>query len=235
MDEESASSSPMRNLQDTISQFSDQCGAACVKCAIIKGDKPRLYLADITIQHKNDTPIEEKIQEYDTIVLAVIPITLDELKALVEDLESGQIMLKSLGMVNAECILEDGHDNSPSRTHYNGYYYDWPCRCFRASLTSQEPFPDPYGSMVGAGLPAYPRVHEAIHAFFQHKHAPTQYNPICINFLIPDYGARIKELRVDGEDVSVSVDARELTIDDLIVQIACNQVRGVGDTEGVPF
>ena len=39
--------------------------------------------------------------------------------------------------------------------------------------------------------------------------------------------ARIKELRVDGEDVSVSVDARELTIDDLIVQIACKK-RGVG-------
>lgn len=152
---------------------------------------------------------------------------LDELKILVEELESGQIRLKSLGMVGAENRLDDKYDNAPSRTHYNGYYYDWPCRCFRTLLMSQKPFPDPYGSMVGVGLPAYPRVHEGIHAFFQHKHAPTQYNPICINFLIPNYGARIKELRINGKDVSVLVDVKELVVDDLIVQISCKK-RGIG-------
>ena len=223
MDQESVPSSPIRNLQDAISQFSDQYGMACIKCAIMKGDKPYLYLADITIQHKSDISVEEKIQEYDNIILAVIPMALNELKVLVEELKSGQIRLKSLGAVNAECNLENRHDDTPSQTHRNGYYYEWPCRCFRASLTSQEPFPDPYDPIVSVGLPAYPNIHEAIHAFFQHKDAPTQYNPICINFLIPDYGARIKELRIDGKDISVLVDCKELDVEDLIVQISCKK------------
>ena len=196
---------------------------ACVKCAIIKEDKPYLYLADITIRHKNDVPIETKIQEYDNVILAVVPLTLDELKAIVGDLKSGQIYLKSLGMVNAENNLEEHQNYVSSRTHYAGYYYDWPCRCFRAPLTRQNPFPDMHNPMVKTGLPAYPNVFEACHAFFQHKEATTQYKPVCINFLIPDYGARIKELKIDGKEISVSVENKELVKDGLVVQISCKK------------
>ena len=220
MNQESAPSSPIHNLQDAINQFSDQYRMACVKCAIIKGDKPCLYQADITMQHKNDVPIEEKIQEYDNIILAVMPMTLDELNVLVKELELGQINLKSLGVVNAEGHLGNHHDNVPSRTHCNGHYYDWPCHCFRASLTSQDSLSDPYGPMVHVGLPAYPTIFEAFHEFFQRRYDPNQHNPICINFLIPDYRARINELRIDGKDILVSVDGKESVNKDLIVQIA---------------
>ena len=227
MTRKSASGQPMRILQNTINQFSDQYGMACVKCAIINEDEPYLYLADITIRHKNDTQIEEKIQEYDNIILAVVPLTINELKTLVGEMESGHMRLKSLGRINAENDLEGHHDYVPSRTHYNGYYYDWPCRCFTASLTRQAPFPRMRDPVVKTGLPAYPNAFEACNAFFQHGMDATQYNPVCINFLIPDYGARIHELRIDGKEISVSVESKELAMDSLVVQISCKR-RGNG-------
>ena len=223
MDKESTSDSRIQKLHDLINQFSNQYGMACIKCAIIKSDKLYLYLADITILHKNDTPVKEEIQEYDDIILAVIPITLDELNLLVKNLESGQIDLKSLGVINAENTLDDRHDFVPSCTHYNGYYYDWPCCCLRASLTNQKSFPEMNNPMVKIGLPSYPSGFEACHAFFQHKNASTQYNPVCINFLIPDYRARINNLKIDGKSISVSVDSKEQTINDLIVKISCKK------------
>lgn len=227
MTQKFASGGPIRILQDAISQFIDQYGMAYVKCAIIKDDEPYLYLADITIQHKNAIPIEETIQEYDNVILAVVPLTLPELKTLVGEMESGQICLKSLGTVNAKNNLQERQDNVPSRMHYNGYYYDWPCRCFRASLDRQDPFPGMRDPVVKTGLPAYPHVFEACNAFFQHRDPPTQHNPVCINFLVPDYRARINELKIDGKEISVSVESKELTTDRLVVQISCKR-RGNG-------
>ena len=227
MDKESTLNSPIQRLHDLINQFSNQYGMACIKCAVIKRDKLYLYLADITILHKNDTPVKEEIQEYDDIILAVIPITLHELNLLVKDLESGQINLKSLGVINAENTLGDRHDFVPSCTYYNGYYYDWPCSCLRASLTNQKSFPEMNNPLVKIGLPSYPSGFEACHAFFQHKDAPTQHTPVCINFLIPDYRARINNLKIDGKSISVSVDNKEQIINNLIVKISCKK-RGSG-------
>ena len=59
--------------------------------------------------------------------------------------------------------------------------------------------------------------------FFQHREAPTQYDAVCINFLIPDYGARINELKIDGKEILVSVESRELAMDKLAVQILCKR------------
>ena len=223
MNQKFTSAGPIQMLQDTINQFIDQYGMACIKCVIIKEDEPYLYLADITIQHKNDTPIEEKIQEYDNIILAVVPLTLNELKTLVGEMESGQIHLKSLGAINAKNSLQNNHDYVSSWTHYNGYYYDWPCYCFRASLDKQDPFRGMRDPIVKTGLPAYPNVFEACNAFFQHRETPTQYDAICINFLIPDYGARINELKIDGKEILVSIESKELVMDNLVVQILCKR------------
>lgn len=227
MDQKPISGLPVQTLRDTIKQFADHYGKAYAKCAIIKDGEPYLYLADITIQHKNDIPIEEKVQEYDNVILAVVPLALSELETLVEEMQSGQIRLGSLGTINARNAIQDHLDRVPSRTHYNGYYHDWPCRCTRASLTRQDPLHGMNDPVVKAGLPAYPHVLEACNAFFRHKTPTTQYEPICINFLIPDYRAKINELKIDGKEISVLVESKESAMDDLLVQISCKK-RGMG-------
>ena len=228
MGEESTSGQPIRILRDAMSHFPHRYGTACVKCAIMKDDgELYLYLADITVLHKDDAPVEERVQVYDHVVLAVVSLTVGELETLVDNLESGQIHLKALGTVNAKNSLQDRSDWVPSRTHYNGYYHDWPCRCFRVILDNLKHFSGMRFPMAKMGLPAYSNAFEACNAFFRHETAATQDYPVCVNFLIPDYGARIRELKIDGKEISVSVDSRELDMDGLVVQITCKR-RGEG-------
>ena len=111
---------PKQRMREIMDRLSDQHGLAYIKCAVIKRDDDEqcLYLAGVKIQHKDDYPISETVQRYDNVTLAVVPLTLDELKTLFEDLDSGKINVKSLGRINAKNVIELTHCQISSRTHY---------------------------------------------------------------------------------------------------------------------
>ena len=220
---------PQQRMREIMDRLSDQYGLAYIKCAVIKREDSEqcLYLADVKIQHKDDYPIRETVQRYENVTLAVVPLTLDELKTLLEDLDSGKINVKSLGCINAKNVFELTHCQISSRTHYAGYRDDWPSHGFRTSLSKEEgPFKDLSRPLIKPGLPAYPNFFEACNVFFQHEQPPNQYEPIVINFLIPDYGARINVLEIAENQIWVSVERRELPLTDLAVQIFCTKPNG---------
>ena len=225
---------PKQHMHEIMDRLSDQYGLAYIKCAVIKREdgKQCLYLADVKIQHKDDYPIRETVQRYENVTLAVVPLTLDELKTLLEDLDSGKITLKSLGRINAKNVFEPTHYQISSRTHYAGYRDDWPSHGFRASLSKEGPFKDLSRPLIKPGLPAYPNFFEACNVFFQHEQPPNQYEPTVINFLIPDYGARINVLEIAENQIWVSVERRELPLTDLAVQIFCTKPNGKHQNSG---
>ena len=229
MSEHFSLDNPKQRMREIMDRLSDQYGLAYIKCAVIKREDGEqcLYLADVKIQHRDDYPIKEKVQRYDNVTLAVVSLTLDELKTLLEDLDSGKINLKSLGRISAKNVFELIHCQISSRTHYAGYRDDWPSHGFRASLSKEEgPFKDLYRPLIKPGLPAYPNFFEACNVFFQHEQPPNHHEPIVINFLIPDYSARINVLEIAENQIWVSVERRELPLTDLAVQIFCTRPNG---------
>ena len=217
---------PKQHMHEIMDHLSDQYGLAYIKCAVTKREDGEqfLYLADVKIQHKDDDPISETVHRYKNVTLAVVPLTLDELKILLEDLSSGTIRLKPLGRINAKNSFEQTHYHISSRTHYAGYYNDWPSHGFRASLSKEGgPIKDPHVPLIKPKLPAYPSFFEACNVFFQHEQSPNQYDPIVINFLIPDYGARISVLEIAENQISVSVERKELPLKNLAVKIFCTK------------
>ena len=223
MNESFSSKDPKQRMCELIRQFSEQYGLAYIKCAIIEEDEQYLYLADIKIQHKYDTPVRETIQKYENVILAIIPLTLDELETLIGDLDSGKINLKPLGHINAKNDFDPTYFHVSSRTHCAGYYDDWPNYGFRASLTGEKHFEYISRPLIRSGLPAYPSLFEACKVFFQHGQSINQHTPIKIDFLIPNYGARIKILEITEKQVAVSVEMKELPLNDLAVQIFCTK------------
>ena len=224
MNEHFSTKTPAQHMLETIRRFSAQYGLAYIKCAIIKDDdddEQYLHFAEVKIQHKNDQLIEEKIQEYENIILAVIPLTLDELESVIKELDLGKINLKSLGRINAENGFEQSYEHVSSRTRYNGYYNDWPSYCFRASLNEQKTFSKMSRRLIKLGLPAYPNFFEAFKVFFQPTQDLNHYNPTIVNFMIPNYDARISLLKIAGDQISVSVECKEISLGDLVVQIFC--------------
>ena len=224
MNESFSSENPKQRIHELIQQFSDQYGRAYIKCAIIEEDEQYLYMADIKIQYKCDVPVTEKIQRYENVTLATIPLTLDELEKLIVELDSGKINLKSLGCVNAKNEFDPTYWHVSSRTHYNGYYDDWPNYGFRASLSNEgKPFRNISKPLIKSGLPAYPNFLEACNVFFQHKQYSSQYTPVKIDFLIPNYDARINVLKITEKQISVSIERRKSPLSDLAVQIFCTK------------
>lgn len=224
MNESFSSENPKQRMRKLIRQFSDQYGQAYIKCAIIKEDEQYLYMADIKIQYKDDDSVMERIQKYGNIILAVIPLTLGELEKLIADLDFGKINLKSLGRINAKNEFDPTYWHVPSRTHYNGYYDDWPSYGFRASLSNEgKPFRNISKPLVESGLPAYPNFFEACNVFFQHRQPSSQYTPVKIDFLIPNYDARINTLEITEKQISVSIERKKSPLSDLAVQIFCTK------------
>ena len=229
MSERFSLDNPKQRMREIMDRLSDQYGLAYIKCAVIKREDGEqcLYLADVRIQHKDDYPIRKAVQRYENVTLAVVPLTLNELKTLLEDLGSGKINLKSLGRINAKNVFELSHCHISSRTHYAGYRDDWPSHGFRASLSKEEcPFEDLSRPLIKPKLPAYPNFFEACNVFFQHERPLNQDGPTVINFLIPDYSARISVLEIAENQIWVSVERKELLLADLAVQIFCTKPNG---------
>ena len=224
MNESFSSKNPKQRMRELIQQFSDQYGAAYIKCAIIEEDERYLYMADIKIQHKCDVPVIEAIQRYENVTLATIPLTLDELEKLIVELDSGKINLKSLGHINAKNGFDPTYWHVSSRTHCAGYYDDWPNYGFRASLSNEEkPFRNISKPLIKSGLPAYPNFVEAYNVFFQQKQYSNHDAHGKIDFLIPNYDARINVLEITEKQISVSIERKKSSLSDLAVQIFCTK------------
>lgn len=227
MSEKFSLKNPKQRIREIIDQFSAQYGSVSVKCAVINDNNEQyLYQADIKIQHKDDSPIKETVQKYDNIILATISLTLDELRILLEDLNSEKLNLKSLGCINAQNSFEPTYWHIPSRTHCAGYRDEWPCYGFRTSLSKKTSFKDLSRPLVKLGLPPYPNFFEACNVFFRHEMRLTAHEPVNINFQIPDYGARINTLEIAENRISILTDRKELPLHNLTVQILCTKSNG---------
>ncbi len=207
-------------LKKTIRENADSYGSCYVKLAIVKQDRVNyLYLADIRIQHGKEPQIKEAIYDYQDAVLATIPVKLHDLQGLIDELESGQIVVGSLKDIKAKGGFENDIHVVPSRTRYAGFYEEWPSRCLRYSLDQKVALNNVASHLVRLGQPSYPSLLEACRVFFGHEYNPAQYGPVCINFMIPDFRARIKTLEIGGRQISVIAERREQPMEGLRVKI----------------
>ena len=207
-------------LKKTIRENEDSYDSCYVKLAIVKQDRVNyLYLADIRIQHGKEPQIKEAIYDYQDAVLATIPVKLHDLQGLIDELESGQIIVGSLKDIKAKGGFENDIYVIPSKTKYAGFYEEWPSWCLRYSLDQKVTLNNVASHLVRLGQPSYPSLHEACRVFFGHEYSPTQYSPVCINFMIPDFRARINTLEIGGRQISVLVERREHPMEVLRVKI----------------
>lgn len=215
---------PKEFLKEIIRDKSENYGDGYIKMVIVKEKGENyLYLADIKIQHKEDPPLEEVVHEYEYAILATIPIKMEELLKLFDELETGRITIKSLKNIK----LKGGFDQScyqiSSKTRYAGFYSEWPSWCERFSINENINLQNVYHHLTKPGQPAYPDVYEACHAFLQHEYKPNRNTPIGINFIVPDFRARIKFLEIAENQISILVEHREIPLDNLLVQVYCTK------------
>ena len=211
-------------LKNFIQKNRQNYGDVLLKIILVKESNGiYLYLADVTIHHKEDPPINEQIFDYDHAVIATIRLDIDELLKFLDDIELEEIELKSLGRIKIPGSFDQDCYHISSRTRYAGYYDDWPSLCGRFSSKHNTSLQNVYLHLSKPGQPAYPNVYEACHAFFQHEYSPNQNSPVGINFMIPDYRSRIKFLEIAEKQISVLVETKEISMDKLLIQAYCKK------------
>jgi len=225
-------SEPRKSLVDTIRKNSSKYGNAVLKLVIVKENSQNyLYEGEVTIQYKNEEPIDDKIHEYDFAILATISISLHELLDLIASLEDGKISIKNISEIITEGKFEESCYQISSRTRYAGFYNNWPCWCFRfSSANSRVHLSNLHNHLIKPGKPPFPDVFDATHAFLNSEYKPNVNTPIGLDFLIPDYRAKISTLEIAEKKITVFTDKKELNDNQLIVQVYCES----GENEVYP-
>lgn len=213
---------PFEFLKDAVMNNSDWYGSGYVRLAAVRKDgRMYLWLADVGILHRKESPVREVIRDYRSVVLATIPVGMHELTEIVDELRSGHIDVGALKDIDAGGSFEDQAYHVPGGSGFMGFHNEWPSLGLRYSLEERGPFGSMLDPLVGPGLPVYPSLHEAIRTFFNHESHPPQYSPICINFTIPDFRARIKSLEIAEKRIEVLAEGLESAMEDITVKIYC--------------
>lgn len=108
----------------------------------------------------------------------------------------------------------------PSGKH--GYSsLQWPRLYGSTAIESETTRQLPYGPLSKLGQPLYPSGTDAVAAFFDLPFSAIRQNCNCLELSIPDYRARIKNLKLSGKRVTLEVETKFLKSEALRAKFFC--------------
>jgi hypothetical protein len=189
-------------------------------CVIAKQEgKNILYRAKVIFQHKSENDIPDVTYDYEVAILARRKMSLDEFYQLIEEIPKKQVNVKDLKSIEVEEKWGGTVYHIASNTRYVDIIYDWPTKVFHLEGSSNIHIITVNDPMIGHKCPTFPNLTEATHSFLNLQELYYNNNPYGIQFLVPDYRARIKSVEISENSVRVVVDARENGNENLILKV----------------
>lgn len=211
-------------LINKIKENSTSFGKVVVRAVLFREkDSIYLYYARINFLHKLENGSGNFSHDYGGVVLLHWEISIEELLQLIESLSSENITLNDLSNIKIKGGFIQECYHIDSRSKYAGIMNDWPFWFSRYDYDSSlgVHYMKMYDSLTAPGLVPYPDFYEATEKFLSLEDKPNQNTPIGIQFIIPDYKARIKTLEIAENVVTISIETKETTIDNLLLQFYC--------------
>jgi len=108
------------------------------------------------------------------------------------------------------------------RNRYGYISSGWPMLYAYGDIDSSIQGQIPYHSLSKLELPLFPSGTEAINVFFE-LHLPQDWHKVenRIEFLVPDYRARIKNLRLTGSRITVEAETKRIASKDVLAKFYC--------------
>src|SRR2546426_6209767 len=173
-------------------------------------------------QHRGDPVPEQKTYNYPYCTLAVRTISLEELVEAVED-------LVTRGRLDIEGVTELDATGSFSGVNYYEYVaskdemfkLDWPANVFTFDPRNKgglprEPFATP-------DAPLYPGPWEVVRLWTGLDICPNNMFAGCILFILPNFSARIEQLRLATEGLDLKVSVGEIDRKDVVGKLFCEK------------
>jgi len=176
-------------------------------------------------RHKADASPEQKTYNYPYCTLALRTISLDDLVATVEDLVTrGRLKIEGVTGLDATGSFSGLNYYEYVASKDEIFKFEWPANVFTFDPRNKGGLPrEPFAA---SDAPLYPGPWEVVrlwtgldisrHSIFQG----------CILFILPNFSARIEQLRLATEGLDVKVGVREIDRKDMVGKLFCEKFGG---------
>ncbi|WP_268544037.1 helix-turn-helix domain-containing protein [Candidatus Nitrosotenuis cloacae] len=186
-------------------------------------DELYLYLAHAILQHSSFETKKEFVNDYGDVIMMNLEFKLDELLDMIKLLPTEKLDIRQF----KDVIVKGGFTNDvqqiSSRHRYGGIYHDWPFLFVNYVASQNVHFVKIYDELAGVGKPVYPNFFDATKSFFRLEDGVNRNEPLGIQFFIPDYRARIQTLELAENQITITIDEKETTPENLIAQFYCTK------------
>jgi hypothetical protein len=210
-------------------------GSVAVKTVLVKdhGEWKNSFTI-FEVLHRDDPPIEDKTHIYPNFTISRRSISLDELAEIVEDLVTkGRLKIRDL----PELAAEGYFSGLPYYEHVSSndevFKLEWPADGF-----TFEPKPKgglPVEPFVAIDAPLYPGPWEVVRLWAGVD--VSRYNQLVgsVQFLLPNFSAKIQELRLASGILTVKIRSREIESNDIVGKVACESFSGQAVQQDIAF
>ncbi|MHA1929015.1 MAG: AlbA family DNA-binding domain-containing protein [Candidatus Thorarchaeota archaeon] len=209
----------LSNLVDVLNKRETTIVGANISVAAVRGSSDEMIAYYCVVEYVGSEDSLFTSEEYDYGDLLILKKTMsleDSITLLNEALSENILMLKEGLVIKCPAKLTSKNDMA-SRERYRFIGIDWPAFCIQGQIDHNTN--PPSGSLNKIGLPLYPRALTAIVDILKLSESSDIYNlPKQFEILVPDYRARITQLRITGCKVSIRCENHLAEEDELVVK-----------------
>lgn len=210
-------------------------GSVAVKTVLVKDrDEWRNSITIFEIRHREELPTNDETHLYPNFMLARRSISLDELGQLVQGLvTTGRIRIKDLPELAAEGSFSQLPYYERVSSNDEIFKLEWPADSFLFDPKVKGGLPvEPFVSLDG---PLYPGPWEVVRLWTGVD--VSRYNQLTgsMAFLLPNFSAKIWELRLASGILTVRVMPREIRASDIVGKLYCEKFGGNAVQQDIAF
>jgi len=203
-------------------------GKVLVGLAFSRNDKNELRVCFglANFLGKGDAPPEEVTYDYGNFVLARKLVEVQDALNLIRLIFEDQVLkFDCWPEIPLKVDLSDDRFVQ-SRSQYGYVSSEWPMLYAYGKIDDSTRGNIPEYSLSKLGVPLFPDGVEAINVFLE-LHLPKYEHRLesRIELLVPDYRARIKNLRLAGNKITLDVEAKEIAYKDVLAKFYCKSER----------
>lgn len=225
-------------ILETIEKRKETFGKAVVGFAFSRDDKNdlRLSFGYLHFLRKNQNQLENKTYDYGNFVLTKRTVgTTVAVDLLHSIFESQALTFEDWQPIPLMVHLAEVTSLQSNRR----YWYvssEWPMLYAYCQIDNSVRGNIPSDALSKLGLPLFPNGNEAINVFFG-LHLAQDWSSLesRIELLVPDYRARIKNLRLAGNRITLDVEVGEIPEEDVRAKFYCKDEKGSCTSEDLPL
>lgn len=217
---------PKEFLIKKIKENSKTFGKSVIRAVLFREkNETYFYYGKVIFLHKSQKASNNFTHDYGRVILINWEINIDELLKFIESFSNESIILNEIKDIKIKGGFDRDCYHLSSRNRWAGVMNEWPFWFIRYSCDSNFGinFMNAHDSLVISGLDPYPDFYEATEKFLELGDRPNVNTPIGLQFLVPDYRSRIKKLEIAEKHVSIEIETKETTIDNLLLQFYCSK------------